>query len=172
MTRTWFSSATKSSRYSGSKTPCRRSSPSTKRFIKNPDSMRQDSNSTDVFTQPGPTGDVRHDVATVGYHRTSGHLVSTRLRRPDEDQRGFLGDAAARRGRAEFGTAAHDKGCGRSSIPDLSRQFCSEKIDFLYRGRSRQQLIGLGGKRRGDGAAEMGLPARFVGESVKDAECA
>src|SRR3984957_12835603 len=78
--------------------------------------------------------------------------------------------AAARRGRAEFGTAAHDKGCGRSSSPDLSRQFCSEKVDFLYRGRSRQQLIGLGHKRRGDGAAEMGLPTRLVGESVKDAE--
>src|SRR3984957_7646634 len=57
MTRTWFSSATKSSRYSGSKTPCRRSPPSTKRFIKNPDSMRPDSNSTDVFTQPASIRD-------------------------------------------------------------------------------------------------------------------
>src|ERR1700677_2092799 len=55
-------------------------------------------------------------------------------------------------------------------LPDLSRQFCSEKIDFLDRGRSRQQLAGLGHERRGDGAAEMGLPARLVSEGVKDAK--
>src|ERR1700677_1233339 len=55
-------------------------------------------------------------------------------------------------------------------LPDLSRQFRGEKVDFLDRGRSRQQLVGLGHKRRGDGAAEMGLPACLVGESVKDAE--
>ena len=30
------------------------SSPSTKRFIKNPDSIHQDSNPTNVFTQPAP----------------------------------------------------------------------------------------------------------------------
>ena len=36
---------------SGSKTPCVRSSPSTKRFIKNPDSIHQDSNPTTVFTR-------------------------------------------------------------------------------------------------------------------------
>src|SRR5271163_719824 len=66
--------------------------------------------------------------------------------------------------------AARDKGCGHSSIPDLSRQFCSEHVDFLDRGRNRQQLVGLGHERRGDGAAEMGLPARLVGESVKDAK--
>jgi hypothetical protein len=34
--------------------PCVRSSPSTKRFIKNPDSIHQDSNPTNVFTQPAP----------------------------------------------------------------------------------------------------------------------
>ena len=66
--------------------------------------------------------------------------------------------------------AARDNGCGHSSIPDLSRQFCGEKVDFLDRGRNRQQLIGLGHKRRGDGTAEMSLPARLVGESVKDTE--
>jgi hypothetical protein len=33
------------------KTPCVRSSPSTKRFIKNPDSIHQDSNPTNVFTR-------------------------------------------------------------------------------------------------------------------------
>src|SRR5271154_290419 len=38
------------------------------------------------------------------------------------------------RGRAEFGTAARDAGCGRSSVRDLSRQFCSEKVDLLDRG--------------------------------------
>jgi hypothetical protein len=32
--------------------PCNRSSPSTKRFIKNPDSIHQDSNPTNVFTKP------------------------------------------------------------------------------------------------------------------------
>jgi Ser/Thr protein kinase RdoA (MazF antagonist) len=37
-----------------SKTPWLRSSPSTKRFIKNPDSIHQDSNPTNVFTQPAP----------------------------------------------------------------------------------------------------------------------
>src|ERR1700722_19744890 len=67
ITRTWFSSDTKSSRYSGSKTPCRRSSPSTKRFIKNPDSIRQDSNSTDVFTQPQSTADLRGRKTRVYY---------------------------------------------------------------------------------------------------------
>jgi hypothetical protein len=41
-------------------------------------------------------------------------------------------------GGGSFGTAARDTGCGRSSVPGLSRQFCSEKVDFLYRGRSRQ----------------------------------
>ena len=35
-------------------TPCVRSSPSTKRFIKNPDSLHQDSNPTNVFSQPAP----------------------------------------------------------------------------------------------------------------------
>lgn len=57
-----------------------------------------------------------------------------------------------------------------SCLPDLSWQFRGEKVDFLDRGRSRQQLVGLGHKRRGDGAAQMGLPAGLVGEGVKDAE--
>ena len=37
---------------------CLRSSPSTKRFIKNPDSKHQDFNPTNVFTQSGPEGDL------------------------------------------------------------------------------------------------------------------
>src|ERR1700733_2187294 len=55
-------------------------------------------------------------------------------------------------------------------LADLSRQFCSEKIDFLDDGRSRQQLVGLRHKLRGDSTPEMGLPARLVGEGVKDSE--
>jgi hypothetical protein len=43
----------------GKQTPCVRSSPSTKRFIKNPDSIHQDSNPANVFTQPGPEGDLQ-----------------------------------------------------------------------------------------------------------------
>lgn len=74
------------------------------------------------------------------------------------------------RGWAEFGTPTGDNECGHSCIPDLSRQFRGEKVDILDRGRSRQQLVGLGHKCRGDGTTEMGLPARLVGEGVKDAE--
>src|SRR5271155_3764132 len=44
-----------------SKTPCRLSSPSTKRFIKNPDSIRQDSTSANVFTQPRPFAGIRFE---------------------------------------------------------------------------------------------------------------
>jgi hypothetical protein len=86
---------------------------------------------------------------------------------------GWPGETARRsrgRGWAEFGSSAGDNECSLSCLPDLSWQFRGEKVDFLDRGRSRQQLVGLGHKRRGDGAAEMGLPAGLVGEGVKDAE--
>jgi hypothetical protein len=34
--------------------------PTTKRFIKNPDSIHQDSNPTNVFAQPAPNCDIPH----------------------------------------------------------------------------------------------------------------
>jgi hypothetical protein len=60
----------------------------------------------------------------------------------------------ARRGRgwAEIGRSAGDNECSLSWLPDLSWQFRGEKVDFLDCGRSRQQLVGLGHERRGDGA--------------------
>ena len=59
ITRTGFSSDTYSSRNSGSRTPCRRSSPSNETLhLKPRKQLLRDSNSAVVFTQPRPEADI------------------------------------------------------------------------------------------------------------------
>ena len=49
-------------------------------------------------------------------------------------------------------------------LPDLSRQFGSEKIDFLDDGRSRQQRVGLRHKLRGDSAPRWACRPASLGD--------
>ena len=61
--------------------PCNRSSPSTKRFIKNPDLIHQDSNPTNVFTQPGPLADLPLAFPEDRFAHNSGPCLPTSVSR-------------------------------------------------------------------------------------------
>jgi len=59
-----------------------------------------------------------------------------------------------------------------SWLVELFRELGCQDVDFFYGGRLGEKIGGFGHQCGGDCAVEVCVAARFVGESVKDAESA